>query len=61
MGNLDGLGSTRIIDTVEDVPDWLDEIVLRCIRKVREDRYPSIELIFSDIRALSEKRKTSGA
>jgi tetratricopeptide (TPR) repeat protein len=61
MGNLDGLGSTRIIDTVEDVPDWLDEIVLRCIRKVREDRYPSIDLIFSDIRALSEKRKTSGA
>jgi tetratricopeptide (TPR) repeat protein len=58
MGNLDGLGSARIIDSVEDAPDWLDEIVLRCIRKVREDRYQSIERIFSDIKDLSSKKKT---
>lgn len=60
IGSLDGLGSARIIDTVEDVPEWLDEIVLRCIRKVKEDRYQGIELIFSDIKTLSEKMKTSG-
>lgn len=60
MGNLEGLGSSRIIDTVEDVPEWLDEIVFRCIRKVRDDRYQSVELIFSDIKALSGKKKTSG-
>lgn len=60
MGNLEGLGSARIIDTVEDVPDWLDEIVLRCIRKVRNDRYQSIELIVSDIKTLSERKKISG-
>jgi tetratricopeptide (TPR) repeat protein len=59
MGNLDGLGSSRIIDSVEDVPEWLDEIVFRCIRKVREDRYQSVELIFSDIKALSGKKKPS--
>lgn len=58
MGSLDGIGSARIIDTVEDVPDWLDEIVLRCIRKVRDDRYQNMEMIFGDIKALSEKKKT---
>lgn len=55
-GDLAGLGSTRVIDVVEDVPDWLDEIVIRCIRKVREDRYQSIEEIFADLRKLSQGR-----
>jgi serine/threonine protein kinase len=53
-GELEGLGSTRAMDVVEDVPDWLDEIVIRCIRKVREDRYQSIEEIFADLRKLSQ-------
>jgi tetratricopeptide (TPR) repeat protein len=53
-GELGGLGSTRVVDVVEDVPDWLDEIVIRCIRKVREDRYQSIEEIFADLRKLSQ-------
>ncbi|MDA8432083.1 MAG: hypothetical protein M0Z60_03860, partial [Nitrospiraceae bacterium] len=53
-GDLEGLGSTRVIDMVGDVPDWLDEIVIRCIRKVREDRYQSIEEIFTDLKTLSK-------
>lgn len=56
-GNLEDLGSTRVIDTVEDVPDWLDEIVIRCIRKVREDRYQSIDDIFTDLKTLSKSKK----
>lgn len=60
MGDLDGLGSARIIDSVEDVPEWLDELVLKCIRKVREDRYQSIEAVFGEVKALS-KRKGSGS
>ena len=60
MGDLDGLGSARIIDSVEDVPEWLDELVLKCIRKVREDRYQSIDTVFGEIKALS-KRKGSGS
>jgi len=59
MGDLDGLGSARIIDSVEDVPEWLDELVLKCIRKVRDDRYQSIEGVFGEVKALS-KRKGSG-
>jgi tetratricopeptide (TPR) repeat protein len=53
-GELEGLGSTRVIDVVGNVPDWLDEIVIRCIRKVREDRYQSIEEIFADLKKLSQ-------
>ena len=59
-GSLDGLGSTRVADHVHDLPDWLDELVIRCIRKVREDRYQSIEEIFADIKALSKEKKDPG-
>jgi tetratricopeptide (TPR) repeat protein len=58
-GSLDGLGSTRVAALVHDLPDWLDEMVIRCIRKVRDDRYQSIEEIFADIRTLSKDKKDS--
>ena len=56
-GSLEGLGSVRITDVAEDVPEWLDEIAIRCLRKVKEDRYRSIQDIFSDLKALSEGKK----
>ena len=56
-GHLEGLGTVRVRDVAHDVPDWLDEIVIRCIRKVREDRYQSIDEIFTDVRNLSKSRK----
>jgi len=59
-GSLDGLGSTRVADHVHDLPDWLDELAVRCIRKVREDRYQSIEEIFADIKTLSKGKKGPG-
>jgi tetratricopeptide (TPR) repeat protein len=59
-GSLDGLGSTRVADIIDDLPAWLDELVIRCIRKVREDRYQSIEEIFADIKALSKGKKDPG-
>ena len=58
-GSLDGLGSVSVIDVAPDVPDWLDEIVIRCIRKVREDRYQSIDEILADIKILSQAKKAS--
>ncbi len=58
-GDLQGLGAVRVIDVVHDVPDWLDEILIRCIRKVREDRYQSIDEILDAIRDLSKSRKTA--
>ncbi|MBA4374145.1 MAG: hypothetical protein C0402_14945 [Thermodesulfovibrio sp.] len=60
-GSLEGLGSTRVADLVDGLPDWLDELVIRCIRKVREDRYQSIEEILADIKALSKDRKDPGS
>jgi len=57
LGSLDGLGFSRIVDTTDDVPEWLDDIVLRCIRKVRGDRYQNLEMIFSDVKALSDRKK----
>ena len=59
-GSLDGLGATRVADLVHDLPEWLDDMVVRCTRKVREDRYQSIEEIFSDIKTLSKEKKAPG-
>lgn len=60
-GSLEGLGTTRVADLVDGLPDWLDELVIRCIRKVREDRYQSIEEILSDIKTHSKARKEPGS
>lgn len=60
-GGLEGLGSTRVADLVPDLPEWLDEMVIRCTRKVREDRYQSIDEIFADIKALSKGKKDMGS
>jgi len=59
-GSLDGIGSASVSDLIEDVPDWLDEIVIRCLRKVREDRYQSIRDIFTDLKTLSQGKTDSG-
>lgn len=56
-GTIEGLGSERVIDMVEDVPEWLDEIVIKCIRKVKEDRYQSIDKIFEEIKSLTQGGK----
>lgn len=57
-GSLDDFGTQRVANLVSDLPEWLDEMVIRCIRKVREDRYLSIEEIFTDIKNLSKSRAT---
>ncbi|UCG78608.1 MAG: hypothetical protein JSV21_01870 [Nitrospirota bacterium] len=54
-GKLEGLGSERVIDLVDEVPEWLDEIVIRCIRKVKEDRYQDMDEIFDHLKTLSQK------
>jgi tetratricopeptide (TPR) repeat protein len=59
-GNLEGLGSVRIIDITEDVPEWLDEITIRCLKKVKEDRYQCVQDIFTDLKALSAEKKKPG-
>ncbi len=58
-GTLEGLGTVRVIDILEDVPEWLDEIVIKCLKKVREDRYQSIKDIFTDLKALSKGKTDS--
>jgi len=55
-GDVEGLGSARVISLVENVPEWLDEIVIKCIKKVREDRYQSIYEIFTDLKKLSKNK-----
>jgi serine/threonine protein kinase len=56
-GSLEGLGSVRITDISEDIPEWLDEIAIRCLKKVKEDRYESIQDIFADLKTLSKGKK----
>jgi tetratricopeptide (TPR) repeat protein len=56
-GGLRGLGSIGVSDTAENVPEWLDDIVIRCLRKVREDRYQSIKDIFTDLKTIKDTKE----
>lgn len=56
-GSPEGIGSVRIVGSIEDVPQWLDEVVKKCIEEIREDRYQSIGDIFIDIKTLSKGKK----
>ena len=56
-GGLEGLGSARVAAIAEDVPEWLDEIVIKCTKKVREDRYQSLQDIFTDLKRLSKSKQ----
>ena len=56
-GSLDGLGYQRVTDINPELPDWLDEMIIKCIKKVKEDRYQSIEEILEDIKLLSKSKK----
>ena len=44
---------------LKDITGKVDEIVIKCIRKVREDRYQSIDQILEDIKNLSKAKKES--
>jgi tetratricopeptide (TPR) repeat protein len=55
-GGLGHFGLKRARDIARDVPEWLDELVLRCVKKSREDRYGSIEEVFADLKKLSRAR-----
>ncbi|MBI3377893.1 MAG: hypothetical protein HY035_05765 [Nitrospirae bacterium] len=56
-GSLDGLGYQRVTDINPELPDWLDEMIIKCIKKVKEDRYQRIEEILEDIKLLSRSKK----
>lgn len=56
-GSLDGLGYQRVTDINPELPDWLDEMIIKCTKKVKEDRYQSIEEILEDIKLLSKSKK----
>ncbi|MFC1657097.1 hypothetical protein ACFL2P_00795 [Candidatus Moduliflexota bacterium] len=38
-GSLDALGELRPSEKREDVPPWLDELIVKCIKKDRRDRF----------------------
>jgi hypothetical protein len=38
-GSLDALSELRPSEKREDVPPWLDELIVKCIKKDRRDRF----------------------
>lgn len=57
-GSLEGLGSARVASIADSVPEWLDEIVIKCTKKVREDRYQSIQEVFTDLKKTAKGKRT---
>lgn len=56
-GGIEGLGSQSVAEIDPEIPSWLDDLVIKCIKKVKNDRYQSIEEIFKDIKILSKNKK----
>lgn len=57
-GDVEGLGATHVVDIDPDLPEWLDDLVIKCTKKVREDRYQNIDEILAEIKTLSIKKKS---
>lgn len=55
-GSLDSFGMKRPGEIAENVPPWLEELTLRCLRRKREDRYRGLDEIFSVLADLKKKQ-----
>ena len=48
-GSLEGLGHTRPSERRNDVPPWLDDLVIGCTKKDRRDRYMNLERVMEEL------------
>jgi tetratricopeptide (TPR) repeat protein len=55
-GDLQTVGVKRPAEVMSDIPEWLDEITMRCINKDRARRYQRIDEIFSDLLSLKGRK-----
>jgi tetratricopeptide (TPR) repeat protein len=51
-GDLDSFGIKKPGEINNEVPPWLDELVVRCVQRDRAGRYQSFDEIFSALRSL---------
>jgi tetratricopeptide (TPR) repeat protein len=54
-GDLDSFGMKNPGGGKDDMPTWLDELAVRCIKRARAERYQSFDEIFSALRALRDR------
>ena len=53
-GGLDTLGTKKPSESLQDIPSWLEDIAMKCIKKDRGLRYQEITEIFSELKALKD-------
>jgi tetratricopeptide (TPR) repeat protein len=54
-GSLDTLGIKKPSEVMNDVPEWLDDLTMKCICEDRNGRYRTIEEIFYTLKNLKNK------
>ena len=54
-GSLDPVGLKKPGEVMQDVPPWLEELVMKCIEKNRDNRYQSFDEIFSALKSLKNR------
>lgn len=54
-GSLDNLGMKKPGEVVGNVPDWLEELTLKCCERNRQERYQSLDQILSVLADLKKR------
>lgn len=54
-GGLDSFGTKKPGEVQGDVPEWLDELAMKCTERERASRYRSFDEIFAALRALKNR------
>ena len=53
-GSIDALAEKAPSALADDVPEWLEDLILRCTEKDRAHRYKSLEEIYSRLLELRD-------
>jgi tetratricopeptide (TPR) repeat protein len=53
-GSLDRLGEERPKEIQDDIPDWLDEFIIKCTKRDRRDRFPNTDEISATLTRITQ-------
>jgi tetratricopeptide (TPR) repeat protein len=59
-GSLDRLGEKRPKEMRDDIPDWLDEFIIRCTKKDRRDRFLNTDDISATLTRITQGPRSAG-
>jgi tetratricopeptide (TPR) repeat protein len=59
-GSLDRLGEERPKEIQDDIPDWLDEFIIKCTKRDRRDRFLNTDDISATLTSITQGPRSAG-